>query len=137
MLRMDSIVGTAQTRPGRRSFTRPLLADALRGISGFSRGLEPSFTRHDARTIELSKADGTRRTGRRKPEGREGTDMAELWKSLPSWVRNIVIPIIVVVLAWKLLWVVVSSLIGLLINGLVLVGIAAAVIILVKKASKH
>ncbi|WP_280716022.1 DUF5326 family protein [Kitasatospora sp. MAP5-34] len=63
--------------------------------------------------------------------------MAELWKSLPSWVRNIVIPIIVVVLAWKLLWVVVSSLIGLLINGLVLVGIAAAVIILVKKASKH
>ncbi|GAA2134183.1 hypothetical protein GCM10009760_11180 [Kitasatospora kazusensis] len=65
--------------------------------------------------------------------------MAELWKSLPSWVRNIVVPIIVVVVAWKMLWIVlgvVSSLIGLVVNGLVLVGIAAAVIILVKKASK-
>ncbi|MFB7662785.1 DUF5326 family protein [Kitasatospora sp. NPDC056138] len=65
--------------------------------------------------------------------------MAELWKSLPSWVRNIVVPILVLVLAWNLLWFVVgvvSSLIGLLIKGLVVVGLAAAVVILVKKAAK-
>jgi hypothetical protein len=66
--------------------------------------------------------------------------MAELWKSLPSWVRNIVVPIIVLVLAWKLLWFaigVVSALVGFLINVLLLVGIGAAVVILVKKAAKH
>ncbi|KJK55983.1 DUF5326 family protein [Saccharothrix sp. ST-888] len=65
--------------------------------------------------------------------------MAELWKSLPSWVRNIVVPVLVLVLAWNLVWFVVgvvSSLIGLLIKGLVVVGLAAAVVILVKKAAK-
>lgn len=63
--------------------------------------------------------------------------MAGFWKSLPSWVRNIVVPIIAVVLLWNVLWVVVgvvSSLFGLLIKALVLVGIGAAVVILVKKA---
>ncbi|MGK4582210.1 DUF5326 family protein [Kitasatospora sp. HPMI-4] len=65
--------------------------------------------------------------------------MAELWKSLPSWVRNIVVPVLVLVLAWNLIWFVVgvvSSLIGLLIKGLVVVGLAAGVVILVKKAAK-
>ncbi|GAA2250045.1 MULTISPECIES: DUF5326 family protein [Kitasatospora] len=65
--------------------------------------------------------------------------MAELWKSLPSWVRNIVVPVLVLVLAWNLVWFVVgvvSSLLGLLIKGLVVVGLAAAVVVLVKKAAK-
>ncbi|AUG78642.1 DUF5326 family protein [Kitasatospora sp. NPDC002227] len=65
--------------------------------------------------------------------------MAELWKSLPSWVRNIVVPIIVLVLAWNLIWFVVgvvSSLLALVIKALVVVGVAAAVWILVKKAAK-
>ncbi|MFI9270082.1 DUF5326 family protein [Kitasatospora sp. NPDC052896] len=65
--------------------------------------------------------------------------MAELWKSLPSWVRNIVVPIIVIVVLWNVLGFfvgVVSALVGLVIKALVVVGIAAAVVILVKKATK-
>ncbi|MER7757174.1 DUF5326 family protein [Kitasatospora sp. NPDC097643] len=65
--------------------------------------------------------------------------MAELWKSLPSWVRNIVIPVLVLVLAWNIVsfvFGVVGALIGLAIKLLVVVGIAAAVVILVKKAAK-
>ncbi|MFD9124500.1 hypothetical protein [Kitasatospora sp. NPDC059571] len=65
--------------------------------------------------------------------------MAELWKSLPSWVRNIVVPILVVILAWNLLWFVVgvvSSLIGFLLKVLLVVGVGAAVVILIKKAAK-
>ncbi|MDH6127588.1 DUF5326 family protein [Kitasatospora sp. GP82] len=65
--------------------------------------------------------------------------MAELWKSLPSWVRNIVVPILVLVLAWNLIWFVVgvvSTLFGLLIKGLLVVALAAVVVVLVKKATK-
>ncbi len=65
--------------------------------------------------------------------------MAELWKSLPSWVRNVVVPIVLLVIAWKVFWAVVGavfSLVGFAINILVLVGIAAAVVILIKKAAK-
>ncbi|MFD8598987.1 hypothetical protein ACFV1L_28695 [Kitasatospora sp. NPDC059646] len=65
--------------------------------------------------------------------------MAELWKSLPSWVRNVVVPIVLIVIAWKVFWAVVGavfSLVGFAINILVLVGIAAAVVILIKKAAK-
>ncbi|MFE5580451.1 DUF5326 family protein [Kitasatospora sp. NPDC101155] len=65
--------------------------------------------------------------------------MAELWKSLPSWVRNIVIPVLVLVLAWNIIafvFGVVGALLSILIKLLVVVGIAAAVVILVKKAAK-
>ncbi|MFJ8626391.1 DUF5326 family protein [Kitasatospora sp. NPDC093550] len=65
--------------------------------------------------------------------------MAELWKSLPSWVRNIVIPVLVLVLAWNIVafvFGVVGFLLGIVIKLLVVVGIAAAVVILVKKAAK-
>ena len=65
--------------------------------------------------------------------------MAELWKSLPSWVRNIVIPVLVLVLAWNVIafvFGVVSALLSIVIKLLVVVGIAAAVVILVKKAAK-
>ncbi|GLW68597.1 hypothetical protein Kpho02_08960 [Kitasatospora phosalacinea] len=65
--------------------------------------------------------------------------MAELWKSLPSWVRNIVVPILLLVLAWKIftaILAVVAGIIGFAINVLVLVGIAAVVVILLKKAAR-
>ncbi|MEV7774813.1 DUF5326 family protein [Kitasatospora sp. NPDC086791] len=65
--------------------------------------------------------------------------MAELWKSLPSWVRNIVIPVLVLVLAWNVVafvFGVVGALLSIVIKLLVVVGIAAAVVILVKKAAK-
>ncbi|MEU9043200.1 MULTISPECIES: DUF5326 family protein [unclassified Kitasatospora] len=65
--------------------------------------------------------------------------MAELWKSLPSWVRNIVIPVLVLVLAWNVVafvFGVVGALLSIAIKLLVVVGIAAAVVILVKKAAK-
>ncbi|GAA3042377.1 hypothetical protein GCM10020229_79160 [Kitasatospora albolonga] len=65
--------------------------------------------------------------------------MAELWKSLPSWVRNIVVPIVAVILAWNLILFVVgavTSLLAFLFKALVVVGVAAGVVILVKKAAK-
>ncbi|MEV7022910.1 DUF5326 family protein [Kitasatospora sp. NPDC093558] len=65
--------------------------------------------------------------------------MAELWKSLPSWVRNIVVPVLVLVLAWNIVtfvFGVVGALLSMLIKLLVVVGIGAAVVILVKKAAK-
>ncbi|MEU8923532.1 DUF5326 family protein [Kitasatospora sp. NPDC048545] len=65
--------------------------------------------------------------------------MAELWKSLPSWVRNIVIPVLVLVLAWNIVafvFGVVGALLSIVLKLLVVVGIAAAVVILVKKAAK-
>ncbi|RKT16699.1 MULTISPECIES: DUF5326 family protein [Streptomyces] len=65
--------------------------------------------------------------------------MAELWKSLPSWVRNIVIPVLVLVLAWNIVafvFGVVGALLGIVLKLLVVVGIAAAVVILVKKAAR-
>ncbi|MFF7992263.1 DUF5326 family protein [Kitasatospora xanthocidica] len=65
--------------------------------------------------------------------------MAELWKSLPSWVRNIVIPVLVLVLAWNIVafvFGVVGALLWFAVKLLVVVGIAAAVVILVKKAAR-
>lgn len=65
--------------------------------------------------------------------------MAELWKSLPSWVRNIVIPVLVLVLAWNIVGFVfgiVGAVLSIIIKLLVVVGIAAAVVILVKKAAR-
>ncbi|PYC64754.1 hypothetical protein C7C46_32920 [Streptomyces tateyamensis] len=65
--------------------------------------------------------------------------MAEIWKSLPGWVRNIVVPIILLVIAFNVIGFVigvVSSLIWFAVKALVVVGIAAAVVILVKKAAR-
>ncbi|MEV7783040.1 DUF5326 family protein [Kitasatospora sp. NPDC088351] len=65
--------------------------------------------------------------------------MAEFWKSLPSWVRNIVVPVLVLILAWNIVgfvFGVVGALLSVVIKLLVVVGIAAAVVILVKKAAK-
>ncbi|GAA2793794.1 DUF5326 family protein [Kitasatospora sp. CM 4170] len=65
--------------------------------------------------------------------------MAEFWKSLPSWVRNIVVPVIVLILAWNVVgfvFGVVGALLSLVLKLLVVVGIAAAVVVLVKKAAK-
>ncbi|MER6400187.1 MULTISPECIES: DUF5326 family protein [unclassified Kitasatospora] len=65
--------------------------------------------------------------------------MAEFWKSLPSWVRNIVVPVLVLILAWNIIgfvFGVVGALLSLVIKLLVVVGIAAAVVILVKKAAR-
>ncbi|MDH6703733.1 MULTISPECIES: DUF5326 family protein [unclassified Kitasatospora] len=65
--------------------------------------------------------------------------MAELWKSLPAWVRNIVIPVLVLVLLWNIVgfvFGVVGALLSIVIKVLVVVGIAAAVVVLVKKAAK-
>ncbi|MFE2728442.1 DUF5326 family protein [Kitasatospora sp. NPDC059327] len=65
--------------------------------------------------------------------------MAEFWKSLPSWVRNIVVPVLVLILAWNIIgfvFGVVGALLSLVFKLLVVVGIAAAVVILVKKAAK-
>ncbi|WP_327679143.1 DUF5326 family protein [Kitasatospora sp. NBC_00458] len=66
--------------------------------------------------------------------------MAELWKSLPSWVRNIVVPVLVLVLAWNVIGLafsLVGALLSLAVKLLVVVGIAAAVVILVKKAARN
>ncbi|GAB2689621.1 DUF5326 family protein [Kitasatospora kifunensis] len=65
--------------------------------------------------------------------------MAQIWKSLPSWMRNIVVPILVLILAFNVLGMVlgvVSALIWFVFKILIVVGIAAAVVILVKKAAK-
>ena len=65
--------------------------------------------------------------------------MAEFWKSLPSWVRNIVVPIIVLVIAWNVLWAilgVVGAALMFAVKALIVVGIAAAVVVLVRKAAK-
>ncbi|MFJ6212019.1 DUF5326 family protein [Streptomyces sp. NPDC092296] len=66
--------------------------------------------------------------------------MAEFWKSLPSWVRNVVVPILVLIVAWYVLLAVLSlvgAIIAFAVKALIVVGIAAAVVILVKKAARH
>jgi hypothetical protein len=63
--------------------------------------------------------------------------MAEFWKSLPSWVRNIVVPIVVLIVAWNVLWAVlglVGAVLAFAFKMLIVVGIAAAVVILVRRA---
>jgi hypothetical protein len=65
--------------------------------------------------------------------------MTELWKALPGWVRNIVVPIAAIIIAWWVLSALVGiffGLLGMLIKLLVVVGLGAVVVILVKKASK-
>ncbi|MCC9307951.1 DUF5326 family protein [Kitasatospora sp. RB6PN24] len=65
--------------------------------------------------------------------------MAGIWKSLPGFVRNIVVPIILLVIAFNIIGAVfglIGALVGFVIKALVVVGIAAAVVILVKKAAR-
>ncbi|MEY9870793.1 putative membrane protein [Streptacidiphilus sp. MAP12-33] len=65
--------------------------------------------------------------------------MTELWKALPGWVRNIVVPIAAIVIAWWVLSAIVGifmGLLGLVFKLLAVVALGAVVVILVKKASK-
>ncbi|RAG80931.1 hypothetical protein DN069_35485 [Streptacidiphilus pinicola] len=65
--------------------------------------------------------------------------MTELWKALPGWVRNIVVPIVAIVIAWWVLSAIVGIVFGLMtfvIKALLVVALGAVVVILVKKASK-
>ncbi|SEK70769.1 DUF5326 family protein [Streptacidiphilus jiangxiensis] len=65
--------------------------------------------------------------------------MTELWKALPGWVRNIVVPIAAIIIAWWVLSALVGivfGLIGIVFKLLVVVALGAVVVILVKKAAK-
>jgi len=69
--------------------------------------------------------------------------MAEIWKTLPGWVRHIVVPIIVLIAAWAIISTIVGAVFGLMwflfswvFKVLVIVALGAAVVILVKKASR-
>jgi hypothetical protein len=65
--------------------------------------------------------------------------MTELWKALPGWVRNIVVPILALIVAWWVLSAIVGIVLGVmgfLVKALLVVGLGAVVVILVKKASK-
>ena len=69
--------------------------------------------------------------------------MAEIWKTLPGWVRHIVVPIIVLIAAWAVISTIVGAIFGLMwflfswvFKVLVIVALGAAVVILVKKASR-
>jgi hypothetical protein len=65
--------------------------------------------------------------------------MTELWKALPGWVRNIVVPIVAIVIAWWVLSALVGIVFGLMtfvIKAMLVVALGAVVVILVKKASK-
>ena len=69
--------------------------------------------------------------------------MTEIWKTLPGWVRHIVVPIIVLIAAWAIISAVIGAVFGLMwflfgwvIKALVIVALGAVVVILVKKASR-
>ncbi|MFC1417538.1 hypothetical protein [Streptacidiphilus cavernicola] len=69
--------------------------------------------------------------------------MSEIWKTLPGWVRNIVVPVVVVIIALWLIFAVLGAvfavlgfLFGWAFRLLLLVALGAAVVILVKKASR-
>jgi len=69
--------------------------------------------------------------------------MNDIWKTLPGWMRNIVVPVIVVIVALWLIFAilgaafaVVGFLFGWAFRLLLLVALGAAVVILVKKASR-
>ena len=69
--------------------------------------------------------------------------MNEIWKTLPGWVRNIVVPAVVVIIALWLIFAVlgaVFAVVGVLFSWafklLLLVALGAAVVVLVKKASR-
>jgi len=69
--------------------------------------------------------------------------MKEFWGGLPWWVRRVVVPVIVLIVAWKIIAAVLGVVFGVLgaifslaISVLVIVALGAAVVILVKKASR-
>jgi hypothetical protein len=69
--------------------------------------------------------------------------MNDIWKALPGWMRNIVVPIAVLIVAMWVVFAVVGAvfsvvgfLIGWVIRALVVVALGAVVVILVKKASR-
>ena len=69
--------------------------------------------------------------------------MAEIWKTLPGWVRHIVVPIIVLIAAWVVISAVLGAVFGLMwflfgwvLKVMVIVAVGAVVVILVKKASR-
>jgi len=69
--------------------------------------------------------------------------MSEIWKSLPGWVRHIVVPIIVLIAAWAVISAVLGAVFGLMwflfgwvLKVMVIVAVGAVVVILVKKASR-
>jgi hypothetical protein len=69
--------------------------------------------------------------------------MTEIWKSLPGWMRHIVVPIIVLIAAWAVISTVLGAVFGLVgflvgwvFKILVIVALGAVVVILVKKASR-
>jgi len=69
--------------------------------------------------------------------------MSEIWKSLPGWVRHIVVPIIVLIAAWAVISAVLGAVFGLMwflfgwvLKVMVIVALGAVVVILVKKASR-
>ena len=69
--------------------------------------------------------------------------MTELWKSLPGWIRYIVVPIIVLIAVWAVVSTVFGVVFGLLgflfswvFRILVIIALGAVVVILVKKASR-
>ena len=69
--------------------------------------------------------------------------MTEIWKSLPGWVRHIVVPIIVLIAAWAVISAVLGAVFGLMwflfgwvLKVMVIVALGAVVVILVKKASR-
>jgi hypothetical protein len=75
--------------------------------------------------------------------GEDGHTMNDIWKTLPGWVRNIVVPVVVVIVALWLVFTVlgvafaiVSFFFGWAFRLLLLVALGAAVVILVKKASR-
>ncbi|QMU74463.1 hypothetical protein GXW83_00310 [Streptacidiphilus sp. PB12-B1b] len=69
--------------------------------------------------------------------------MTEIWKTLPGWIRYIVVPIIALIVAWAIVSAVIGAIFGLMwfifgwvIKALVIVALGAVVVILVKKASR-
>ncbi|MEY9965516.1 phosphotransferase system glucose/maltose/N-acetylglucosamine-specific IIC component [Streptacidiphilus sp. MAP12-16] len=69
--------------------------------------------------------------------------MSEIWKTLPGWLRNIVVPVILLIVALSLASAIVGAvfgvigwIIGWIIRALFVVALGAVVVILVKKASR-
>ncbi|MEZ0092758.1 hypothetical protein [Streptacidiphilus sp. EB129] len=69
--------------------------------------------------------------------------MNDIWKALPGWVRNIVVPVAVAIVALWLVFAVLGVVLGIVgwifswvIRLLALVALGAVVVILVKKASR-
>lgn len=69
--------------------------------------------------------------------------MKDIWRRLPWWVRNVVVPLVVVIALWNILSAVfglifgiVGLVLGIVIKLMVIVALGAAVVVLVKKAAR-